>query len=188
MFDEKTLRKLYLEDELSIRSIATRTHVSVRTVYDALLRYRIPRRPAGSRTTSRQATGLRIDEATLRQLYLNELRSIRAIAELAHVSSRTIFDALVGYGIPRRTAGYRRPTRVLISTRNGSLDAPMLSHMYVEESRSIAAIAEASQCSESCIRRALLRSGITLRRRGRQRRMAGGEPEGAFNAAGATDT
>src|SRR5690242_5642553 len=47
MLDEATLRQLYLEEQRSIRDIAAKKGIATRTVYDLLIRYRIPRRPAG---------------------------------------------------------------------------------------------------------------------------------------------
>ncbi len=47
MEDETILRRLYLDEQKSIREIATLWHVSPRTIFDALRRYSIPRRSAG---------------------------------------------------------------------------------------------------------------------------------------------
>jgi len=110
MLDESTLRQLYLEQQRSIRDIAALEHVPTRTVYDALIRYRIPRRPSGLRSVRPQLASALFDEATLRRLYLQEQRSICVIAALHHVSTRMAYDALSRYRIPRRAAAQRRPT------------------------------------------------------------------------------
>src|SRR5690349_2099909 len=75
LLDEITLRRLYLEEERSIRDIACLANVPTRTVYDALIRYRIPRRAAGFHQKSPQPARASLDEATLRRLYQQEQRS-----------------------------------------------------------------------------------------------------------------
>jgi predicted DNA-binding protein YlxM (UPF0122 family) len=169
MLDETTLRQLYLEQKLSIRSIAAREQVSVRAVYDALLHYNIPRRPAISPGASGHKESAVLEEASMRHLYLEKKLSVRVIAERAHVSTRTVYDALVRYRIPRRTPGYRSPAPVIIHTEDGLLEANALRRLYIEERQSIAEIANAIKSTQSRVRRALLRSGVVLRRRGPQR-------------------
>jgi len=168
MLEESTLRRLYLEEQRSIRAIAAFVQVSPRTVYDDLIRYRIPRRPAGFRGARAQSAATPFDEATLRQSYEVEGRSIRAIAELTQTSTRTVYDALIRYRIPRRTTGRQRLTHPTSPIADGFLDEAVLRHLYLEEGRSISAIALAAQCSPSRIRNALVRYGIARRRRGRR--------------------
>jgi hypothetical protein len=54
---------------------------------------------------------LKLDESTLRQLYVDESYSIGAIARLLRVRKQTICDALVQWSIPRRRLGARRDRR-----------------------------------------------------------------------------
>ena len=54
---------------------------------------------------------LKLDEPTLRQLYVDEGYSIGALARLLRVRKQTICDALVRWGIPRRRRGARRDRR-----------------------------------------------------------------------------
>lgn len=168
MLDEATLRRLYLDEQLSIRVIATQVRVSTRAIYDALKRYHIQRRPAGFRALSPpEAAGL-LDEASLRRLYVEEQRSIKAIADLGRVSTRTVFDALSRHRIPRRSAGYRAPLPRAIALPDGRLlDEALLRRLYLDEGRSIVGIAAALQCTPSRIRNALIRWGIPRRHRGR---------------------
>jgi hypothetical protein len=167
MLDESTLRQLYLEHQRSIRDIAALEHVPTRTVYDALIHYRIPRRRSGFRSNYLPPANPLFDEATLRRLYLEEQRSIRDIAALYQVSTRMVYDAMSRYRIPRRTAGQRRPAPLVIQVANGVLDEATLRRMYEEEGQSIAAIAAAVACTPARIRNALVRWGIERRRRGR---------------------
>ena len=168
LIDETRLRQLYLDEQQSIRAIAALEGVPTRSIYDALIHYRIPRRQAGFRSSSLQSADPLFHEATLRRLYLEEQRSIRDIAALHHVSTRIVYDAMSRYRIPRRTAGQRRPAPLVIQVADGLLDEAALRRMYEEEGQSIAAIAAAVACTPARIRNALIRWGIARRRRGRR--------------------
>jgi len=168
MLDETMLRRLYLEEQRSIREIAQLEHIPTRTVYDALIHYRIPRRASGFRSPRVQPTNTPLDEPTLRHLYLDEERSIRNIAALYHVSTRMVYDGLSRYRIPRRTTGHRRPSTAVLELAAGAIDEAALRRMYEEEGQSIAEIAASVSCAPSRIRNALVRWGIARRRRGRQ--------------------
>lgn len=167
MLEESTLRRLYVEEQRSIRAIAMSLQVPTRIVYDALVRYRIPRRSGGYRHM-RPSIAPPFDEATLRQWYEAEGRTIRAIADLAHVSTRMVYDALRRYEIPRRVRGHRQLPSIALA--DGVLDAATLRTLYQDEGRSIAAIAAAAHCSPSRVRGALIRYQISCRRRGRPTR------------------
>jgi lambda repressor-like predicted transcriptional regulator len=168
MLDESLLRRLYLQEQQSIRAIAVSIDVPPRVVYGELIRYRIPRRPVGFRGALARRPDTRIDEPTLRQWYETEGLSIRAISARADVSTRTVYDALIRYRIPRRTAGSLRPIPPSGAAADHIFDEATLRHLYQEAGKSIAAIAEASHCSPSRIRNALVRYGIARRRRGRR--------------------
>jgi lambda repressor-like predicted transcriptional regulator len=168
MIDEALLRRLYLQEQQSIRAIAVFIDVPPRVVYGELIRYRIPRRPVGFRGAPADRADTCIDEPTLRQWYETEGLSIRAISARANVSTRTVYDALIRYHIPRRTAGSPRPLPPGAATADGIFDEATLRHLYQEAGKSIAVIAEDSHCSPSRIRNALVRYGIARRRRGRR--------------------
>jgi predicted DNA-binding protein YlxM (UPF0122 family) len=172
MFDEAYLRYLYLDQELSIRAIAARERVPLRTVYDALIHYRIPRRLAGFHSASIQPADTPLDETTLRRLYLSEERTIRDIAALYQVSTRKVYDALRRYRIPRRTSRHRQPPLEIITFGDQMLDKERLQRLYEQEDLSIATIAATLGCSPSSIRNALIRWSIVRRRRGRRYRAA----------------
>jgi predicted DNA-binding protein YlxM (UPF0122 family) len=168
MIDEGRLQQLYITEQRSIRDIAAIEQVPTRTVYDALMRYRIPRRPAGFHTKHAQPAQVPFNEATLRRLYLDEERSIRNIATLCEVSTRVVYDALNRYDIPRRTTGKRQPTPNVITFGDSIFDKATLQRLYHEEGQSIAAIAAAVACPPARVRNALVRWGIPRRRRGRR--------------------
>jgi predicted DNA-binding protein YlxM (UPF0122 family) len=168
MLDEITLRRLYLDEQRSIREISQLVHVSTRSIYDALIHYRIPRRASGFRSPQAQPAKKALDEATLRHLYLEEERSIRDIAALCQVSTRMVYDTMGRYNIARRTSGYRKPRPRMLELAAGTIDEATLRRMYEEEGQSIAAIAAAVSCAPSRIRNALVRWQIARRKRGRQ--------------------
>jgi predicted DNA-binding protein YlxM (UPF0122 family) len=168
MLDEVTLRRLYLEEQRSIREIAQLEDVPTRTVYDALIRYRIPRRAAGFRSTRVQPASISLEEPALRRLYLDEERSIREIAALYQVSTRMVYDAMGRYRIPRRTSGHRKPGTTVLDLADGTIDEATMRRLYEEEGLSIAAIAASVSCPPSRIRNALIRWNIVRRRRGRR--------------------
>lgn len=161
--DEETLRRLYLHEKHSIREIAALVHVAPRSVYDALIRYNIPRRAVGSHTTHTQ-----LDEATLRRLYLEEAQSIRTIAETAHLSPRAVYDLLIRYHIPRRRVGRQPALHSATSDDLGEVHRHDLRVMYEEGNHSIASIAAMLGCSQSRVRTMLVRWNITPRGRGRR--------------------
>jgi predicted DNA-binding protein YlxM (UPF0122 family) len=165
IIDETRLRQLYLDQQLSIRAIAAGEHVSTRTVYEALKRYRIPRR---TKRFHRPTTIPLLDAAIVRQLYLDENYSIREIAAHCHVSTRTVLDALTRNGIPRRAPWQRRtPQSTVMMVGTERIDEARLRQLYAQEGQSISAIAATYQCAPSRIRTALVRWGIERRRRGR---------------------
>jgi transposase len=168
MLDEITLRRLYVDEQRSIREISQLVHTSTRSVYDALIQYRIPRRTSGFRSLHVQPVNTVLDEATLRRLYLDEERSIRNIAALYQVSTRMVYDAMGRYRIPRRTTGHRKQRPAVLELADGTISEADLRRMYEEEGQSIAAIAAAVTCAPSRIRNALVRWGIARRKRGRQ--------------------
>ncbi len=105
--DEATLYRLYVEEQQSIRSIAVTLRVAPRTVHDAMIHYRIPRRqkwrhhPATSPGGAREA----LDAPLLQRLYVAEQRSIREIATIMEVYPSVVYNALVRWDIPRRKRG-----------------------------------------------------------------------------------
>ncbi|KPV53761.1 hypothetical protein SE17_07730 [Kouleothrix aurantiaca] len=167
MIDEATLRHLYLDEKRSIRAIAILTQMPVHTVRELLGQYQIPRRTAGFQPAHPAPTTL--DEATLRRMYLEDMRSIREIATSLDLSTRSVYDALVRYRIPRRSGGYRRTVAPAVSPeQQGTLTETTLRRLYEQNGESIASIAQSLGCPPSRVRDALVRWNIPRRRRGRR--------------------
>jgi DNA-directed RNA polymerase specialized sigma24 family protein len=108
IIDPATMYHLYIDEQLSIRSIAAILHVNPRTVHETMIHGRIPRRRRWKKQASlatQQAVPGQIDEALLRQLYLIEYRSIHEIADILDRSPSTVREALAYWNIPRRQRG-----------------------------------------------------------------------------------
>lgn len=115
LLDEATLRRLYLEEHRSIRDIAALHQVSTRMVYDAMSRYRIPRRTAGQRRPAPLVIPIAngsLDEAALRRMYEEAGQSIAAIAAATACTPARIRNALIRWGIARRRRGRRDGPRM----------------------------------------------------------------------------
>jgi hypothetical protein len=104
--DKTTLSHLYLEEQLTIRAIAEKLSVSPRKVHNAMIRWRIPRRPNSART-NRPAPSFPLDEGTLRQHYHDAGQTIKQIAVQFKVSPWIVFSAMKYWDIPRRRCGPR---------------------------------------------------------------------------------
>jgi DNA-directed RNA polymerase specialized sigma24 family protein len=111
IIDLAVVRRLYIDEQYSIRSIAAILHVNPRTVHDAMMRGRIPRRQSWEKRASmaaqRAAPG-KLDESILRRLYVIEIRSLHEIADILGTSATTVRQALVYWNIPRRRRGRPR--------------------------------------------------------------------------------
>jgi hypothetical protein len=104
--DKTTLSYLYLEERLTIRAIAERLQINPRKVHDAMIRWRIPRRPRSARA-KRSVFTFPFDEATLRHHYHDLEQTIKQIALHFDVSTWTVFSAMKYWEIPRRRCGPR---------------------------------------------------------------------------------
>ena len=98
-----------------------------------------------------------IDEATLRQLYLDEQLRIEQIARALKVRKQTVCALLKQYDISLRP----RPLRSQIPQ---GMDTATLRQLYEEERWTIRGLAEQYQVSFRTIRTALIEAGIPLRK------------------------
>jgi transposase len=106
-----------------------------------------------------------LDEATLRRWYLDEGRSIGAIARMLGVRKQTVCDALVMWDIPSRPRGQQLTALV----GDERLSETYLRQRYLEDNANLRDIAAETGVSYSTIRRALIQWNITRQRRGRRR-------------------
>jgi transposase-like protein len=104
--DEQLVRRLYLEEGKTISAIADELGCARRTVYDAMIRWRIPRRPRSSYVRSRP-----FDATVLRRRYLDEGATLAEIAREFDVSVSLIRLELRRAEIATRPAGPRPKTR-----------------------------------------------------------------------------
>jgi predicted DNA-binding protein YlxM (UPF0122 family) len=109
--DRMTLYQLYVEEQLTIRAIADKLSIRQKKVYDAMMRWRIPRRPSSIRL-NRLEPKFPFDEATLRHLYHEVGQTIKEIAAQFNISYGRVFSAMKYWGVPRRRRG-PKPKRQL---------------------------------------------------------------------------
>jgi hypothetical protein len=102
--DRITLYRLYVEEQLTIRAIANMLSIRQKKVYDAMIRWRIPRRP-GSVRLHRSKPEFPFDEATLRYHYHEKGQTIKEIAMQFNIPHGRVFSAMKYWGIPRRRCG-----------------------------------------------------------------------------------
>jgi hypothetical protein len=102
--DKATLSYLYLEEQLTIRAIASKFGVNPRKVHTAMIRWRIPRRPSSARP-NRPAPDAPLDEATLRYSYLDLGQTLKEVAMQLNVSQWLVLSAMKYWHIPRRRGG-----------------------------------------------------------------------------------
>ena len=103
-FDKMIVYRLYVEEQLTIREIATMLSVHQQTVYTAMIRWRIPRRKGPNRP-HRSEPKRPLDQATLQYHYHELGQTIKEIAAQFNVSHGVVHSAMKYWGIPRRRCG-----------------------------------------------------------------------------------
>jgi transposase-like protein len=148
--DETTLRRLYIEQGLTLRQVALRYAVSPQAVHGWLRAAGIQRRPSG-------APAPPWDSADLVELYRQGWSGLR-IARHFGCSTITVYERLERAGVPRRrgTPWIGRPE--LVEGLSKGLTAPQ--------------IAAAHSISVSCVCRALAREGLATASQAARRRHA----------------
>lgn len=164
--DEAIVRRMYLDEGKSIHTIASLLAVAPRTLYDAMIVWRIPRRSPWETRSVHGKLQHSVDEQTLRRLYLDEAKSIRRIAQELAVSSRSVSSALVKWGIPRRRPKSRQPSSARRIAAQTQIDEQVLYQLYVVEHKTLSAIALLVDASLSTVYKKLVRMGVPRRQRG----------------------
>jgi predicted DNA-binding protein YlxM (UPF0122 family) len=113
-FDRMIVYRLYVEEQLTIREIATMLSVHHQKVYAAMIRWRIPRRK-GSHRPHRSEPKRPLDQATLQYHYHELGQTIKEIAVQFNVSNGVVHSAMKYWGIPRRRCG-PKPKRQVPNT------------------------------------------------------------------------
>lgn len=144
---EEILRKLYLDEKLSMNECAAHFGCSSSLIELKLGAYDIPTRPPGSEPVE-------IAEEELYELYVEAGLSTVDIAEKFDCHNSTISDRLAEYGIKARGPNHGR-----------SLQIPEdeLRRLYVEEERTTYELGEYYNCDPTVIERRLRWYGIEER-------------------------
>jgi|YelNatPaOPRAMG01_1025707.scaffolds.fasta_scaffold08915_5 predicted DNA-binding protein YlxM (UPF0122 family) len=94
------LRKLYLNERLSVRKIANKFNVDPQVIWYFLQKFNIPRRPP----KHKRKESFKIPKDVLEDLYCKKRLSTNEIAKKIGVKThKTILIKLIKYGIPRRS-------------------------------------------------------------------------------------
>ena len=145
--NKETLRRLYVREGKSMRTIAKMFDCSYISIRYRCKQYGIKRRPR-----MKEIKGL--NKSTLKRLYLKEGRSINEIAKMFPCSYGTIELRCRKYGIPLRSRWIKELTKAL------------LQKLYVKEGKTIREIAEILDCSREVVRIRCKQFGIPLRNPG----------------------
>lgn len=148
---EKEICDLYVNKKMSSRLIAKKFGCS-RAAVDCCLR----RNGIELRSNSEAHLSFKPDEEKVIDLYVDEKRSIEAIAKLLSCNGESIGRCLDRNGIERRSI-----SEVKLGFK---LDEEKVIGLYVDEKRSIDAIAKLLGCDRKVIGRCLDRNGIERRR------------------------
>jgi DNA-binding transcriptional regulator LsrR (DeoR family) len=143
--DIERLRKLYWEEEMSLREVAAETAVSYDTIRNRFHENEIPVRD------SRQGGVEVADESRLRELYRDESLSTRDIGEKFGVSQTTVRRRMEKYDIPLRDRRVELP------------DEPRLRKLYWDEGLSTYDLAEKFGVSQNTVIDRMEENGIPRR-------------------------
>jgi len=145
--NKETLKRLYVKEGKSTHTVAKILGYSQSTIQYQCKKYGIKLRPS----QKGKLKGLK--KATVKNLYLNEQKSIHRIAKMLNCSPTSIVYRCKKYGIKLR------PRMKVIKGLNKST----LQRLYVKEGKSINKIAEKFSCSHSLIESRCRQYGIQLR-------------------------
>jgi transposase len=150
--DEDLLRKLYLHQKLSTYQIADKIDCNPGTVRNWLHEFSIPTRgPNGSPTDAKYK-----NESWLREHYVEKERSAYEIADLADVSTNTIYSWLERHDIPRR------PAASAVDEAAVYIDEEWLRQKYCEEDLSSLEMGDMADVDPNTIRTWLRRHDIPI--------------------------
>jgi hypothetical protein len=92
--NSEVLKKLYLDEKLSLKQIVRKLNVPYSTLHYWMKKNKIPRRKFKT---------VRISKKKLINLYLNKKLNTREISELYKCNEETVRKKLINFGIPRRS-------------------------------------------------------------------------------------
>ena len=143
--DDDEIRKLYIEEEISIVQIGEKLGAS-----DRIISYRLKKQGIKLRSKGKRRDDL--DDEEIKKLYIKEGLSIYQIGEKLGASDRTISNRLKKQGIKLRSKG----------RSCNDLDDEEIKKMYIEEGLSTVQIGEKFGVSSPTISKRLKKQGIKL--------------------------
>lgn len=156
--DEATLRRLYVDQGLSLLALGDRVGASACAVRNWLRRYGIRPRPQGK---SRRVGTLRRFQASksdLRNLYVRQRLSLEEIARRKGVALETVRQALVRLGIPVRSH-----SQAAKSAKERKITRQILERLYVIKTLSLDRVGRELGVSGDTVRYWLKRYHLQVR-------------------------
>jgi DNA-directed RNA polymerase specialized sigma24 family protein len=167
--DVGTLRRLYVDEGLSLAATAARLGVVAQTVHNWLVAGGVPRRPSPAKFRAD------IDDGEIIQLYTQQGHTAAEIAEQLGCSTSLVYGRLARRGVDRRPQAPRR--------RPGPT-AQELSHLYGDCGLSLRDLAERYGVTTRAVRSRLVAAGIDRRPSGTARVDCDGDELVALYGAG----
>lgn len=146
--DTDRLRRLYVEEQMTISQVAASLGVAPQTVHNRLVAAQIPRRPSPSTPRSD------VTDDTIRRLYIDLNWSVADIAAHLGCATSTVYGRLDRMGVARRAA---RPRQDPLP------DDHELKRLYEVEGLSLRLIAERYAVSAQAVRGWTTEAGINRR-------------------------
>jgi transposase len=146
--DVGTLRRLYVDEGLSLAALAARLGVVAQTVQNWLVAGGVPRRPSPARFRAD------IDDGEIVRLYTQQGLTAAEIAEQVGCSTSLVYGRLARGGVERRPQALRR--------RPGPT-AQEISHLYGDCGLSLRDLAERDGVTTRAVRGWLVAAGIDRR-------------------------
>jgi transposase-like protein len=172
--DKDQLENLYVTQKLSANSIAKKLNTTTITVLKLLKSYGFKIRSSGeSKTLSSKVNpnfpDMLKDQNWLKQKYITEGMSVRAIAEQFNLNRRTIQKAIKFYNLDLRNLTDARQNRILRGSEfyfKGSdvNDLEKIADLYVNQKKNVSALCEQFNVSTSAIRHRLQAADVVMRK------------------------
>jgi transposase len=140
--DKEVLKRLYVKEGKSVNKIAKMLSCSYGTVFKRCEEYRIPLRG------KKKIKGL--TKALLQKLYVEEGKTLCGIAKIMGCSDEAVRYGCKKFGIPLRNPGIRKV----------EIDESVLYRLYINEGKTMAAIAEIFNCGINTISRKAKQFGL----------------------------
>jgi len=156
--DVDELKRLYVDEGLSIQQVVDRTGVKRQTVSRRLRAAGVALRPSGG-----EANRFDLDIDELKRLHIDEQLTLAQIGKRLGIQGATVAAHL------RRAGVEVRPTKHTGGRPRATVDVAEAVRLYVDEQLPVAKVAEQVGVHPGVVRARLIEAGVTIRKAGRPR-------------------